>query len=343
MIKKRVTSKMVAKQAGVSQTTVSFVLNKVEGQNISPETTERVIQAARDLGYVPDATARMLARGVSDNVALVLTRPHEAVLSDEFVSYIMTGIAKVLRKEPYRILVEFIDEDMQGQTYFNLAQGKEAVGLIVIPYNPSARDIETMKTLSEEGFPITTLGKLHDTINSVSTADEQGIQDALVHLYDLGHRSIGVISYAPQDSGFTPQGRLDTYEQFLTEKNLPFNPNYIIHGAFTPESGYQAALQLLSLDQPPTAILALNDVMAFGAMTAIQESGLKVPDDVAVIGYDGILLARYTSPSLTTVEAPNIEQGKLAAKMLLDIIDNKPIESRHITLTPELIIRDSCG
>jgi DNA-binding LacI/PurR family transcriptional regulator len=194
MAKKRVTSKMVAERAGVSQTTVSFVLNKVEGQNISPATTNRVLKAARDLGYVPDAAARMLARGVSDNVALVLTRPHDAVLSDEYVSYILTGIAKVFRKEAYRILVEFVDEDNQASTYLNLAHGKEAVGLFVIPYNPSQKDVATMVKLSEEDFPIITFGHLDERIKSVSVRDLDGVWDALSHLYNLGHRAIGAIS-----------------------------------------------------------------------------------------------------------------------------------------------------
>jgi len=343
MAKKRVTSKMVAERAGVSQTTVSFVLNKVEGQNISPETTDRVLKAARDLGYVPDAAARMLARGVSDNVALVLTRPHDAVLSDEYVSYILTGIAKIFRKESYRILVEFVDEDTQGRTYLNLAHGKEAVGLLVIPYNPSPKDIEVMLDLSREEFPIITLGKLHDEIHSVSIDDPLGVHDALTHLYDLGHQVIAAISYAPYGSTLAPVRRMRVYKQFLRERGLVVRDELIEYGAFTPESGYQATLRLLQLEQVPTAIFALNDVMAFGAMTAIQESGLKTPEDISVVGYDGIHLARYTSPSLTTLHAPNVEQGELAAKMLLDIINDKPIESQHIELFPQLIVRDSCG
>lgn len=335
---------MVAERAGVSQTTVSFVLNKVEGQNISPETTNRVLQAAQELGYVPDAVARMLARGVSDNIAFVLTRPHEAVLSDEYVSYVLTGIAQVIRKESFRILVEFIDEDAQSSTYRNLVHGKEAVGLLVIPYNPSHHDIQTMVKLSEENIPIVTIGKkLDESIPSVVIEDQGGIQAALDHLYDMGHRQIGVISYAPKDSVLVPKGRLETYRQFLDDKQLAYHPEWVQYGAFRPESGYQAALRLLEVEKTPTAILALNDVMAFGAMTAIREHGLRVPEDIAIVGYDGIHLARYTSPSLTTVEAPNVEQGQVAADMLLKIINEQPIEAKHIQLLPKLAIRESCG
>lgn len=343
MAKKRVTSKMVAKKAGVSQTTVSFVMNNVEGQNISPETTDRVMQAAHDLGYVPDVTARMLARGVSDNVALVLTRSHDAVLSDEYVSHILTGIAKVFRREAYRILVEFVDEDKQGKTYLNLARGREAFGLLVIPYSPSQQDIEAIRSLTAEDFPIVTLGKIHDEVHSVSIRDNQGIMDALNHLYDMGHRAIGTISYAPEDSLLVPTSRLETYRAFLRDVGIAYRDDYVQYGAFDAESGYQAMMRLLAVDDVPTAVVALNDVMAFGAMTAIQESGLKVPEDIAVVGYDGIRLARYTSPSLTTVSAPDIEQGELAAKMLLEIVDQKPDCYKHIELDPELVVRDSCG
>lgn len=334
---------MVAERAGVSQTTVSFVLNEVKGQNISEETQARVFDAARELGYVPDAAARMLARGVSNNIALVLTRPHEAVLSDEYVSYILTGIAQVFRKESFRILVEFVDEDTQSDTYIHLAHGKEALGLVVIPYNASQKDIAAMQNLSKEGFPIVTLGYLDDAINSVSINDIGGVNDALRHLYQLGHRSIGAISYAPQESAVVPLGRLQVYNDFLVEHQLPYRDELVKYGAFSPESAYQATLAMLEEEEAPSAIFALNDVMAFGAMAAIQEKGLRVPQDMAVVGYDGIHLARYTTPSLTTVHAPNIEQGRFAAEMLLDIINDKPLESRHIELQPELIIRESCG
>lgn len=343
MAKKRVTSKMVAQHAGVSQTTVSFVLNKVEGQNISEETQRRVLDAAHELGYVPDATARNLARGISDNVGLVLTKPHEAVLSDEYVSYILTGISQIFRKQELRILVEFIDEDRQADTYRKLAHGNEVAGLLVIPYNASSKDIETMMSLSTENFPIVSLGFLNDTIQSVSINDVDGVIDALQHLYDLGHRSIAAISYAPEKSAVAPFTRLQAYKRFLAKHHLEYREEFVKFGVFTPESGYQATLELLNLSEPPTAIFALNDVMAFGAMSAIQESGYRIPQDLAVVGYDGIHLARYATPSLTTIEAPNVEQGHYAAEMLLKLINGKRLESRHIQLQPKLVIRDSCG
>lgn len=343
MVKKRVTSKQVAQHAGVSQTTVSFVLNKVDGQNISPETTQRVLQAAHDLGYVPDAAARTLARGISDNVGLVLTQPHEQVFSDVYVPYIITGLVKVLRQRGFRILVELADDDNESATYMNLAYGKEVSGLIVIPYNPSKRDIANLKQLTDEGFPVISLQPLDKAIHSVTAAHVTGARMATEHLIKLGHRKIATISYAPQNSNPYATARIDAYQAVLAEHDIQHNQDYVQYGAFDPDTGYNAAKTLMALEDRPTAIFALNDMMAFGAMTAIHELGLRVPDDVAVVGFDDIRLAAYTSPALTTINAPDIEQGQFAADMLLKLINGEPLDNKHIELQPELIIRESCG
>ena len=240
-------------------------------------------------------------------------------------------------------MVEFIDEDHQADTYRKLAYGNEVVGLLVIPYKVSFKDIEIMESLSSEQFPIVSLGFLNEAISSVSINDIKGVLEALQHLYNLGHCSIATISYAPENSAVAPVRRLNAYEAFLAEQDLPYRDEFVKFGMFTPESAYQATLELLALDEPPTAIFALNDVMAFGAMSAIQENGYKVPQDIAVVGYDGIHLARYATPSLTTIEAPNLEQGHYAAEMLLKLINGKKLDSRQVELQSKLVIRDSCG
>lgn len=349
MAKKRITSKMVAQHAGVSQTTVSFVLNNVEGQNISEETQKRVFDAARELGYVPDATARNLARGASDNIALVLTQAHDAVFSDEYVSYVLTGIVQVMQGQGFKVFVEVVDTLQQSETYLNFAKGKEVAGLIVLPYHTRPHDVETMVELMQDGFPIVSLGRTtifvggQDMLNSVLINSTFGVQEALNHLIKLGHKRIAAISYAPKDSTHESIKRMTIYRDVLSKNNINIDDNLIKYGNYIPESAYQITQELLSLDESPTAIFALNDVMAFGAMSAIQEGGYKIPQDIAVVGYDGIHLARYTTPSLTTIEAPNIEQGHYAAEMLLKLINGKQLESRHITLQPKLVIRDSCG
>lgn len=348
MPKKRVTSKMVAQHAGVSQTTVSFVLNKVEGQNISEETQHRVFDAARELGYVPDATARNLARGVSDNIALVLTQPHDAVFSDEYVSYVLTGVVQVMQKKGFRVFVEMVDTLQQSETYLNFAKGKEVAGLIVLPYHSRSHDVDTMVELIKDGFPLVSLGTTNifgenSDLNHVLIDSTLGVYDALNHLLELGHTRIGLISYAPKDSTHESQNRMAVYHKILSDNNIMIDKNLIKYGNYLPDSAYKATQELLALDDAPTAIFALNDVMAFGAMSAIQESGYKIPQDIAVVGYDGIHLARYATPSLTTIEAPNLEQGHYAAEMLLKLINGEKLDSRQVELQPKLVIRDSCG
>lgn len=338
----RITSKQVAERAGVSQTTVSFVLNRVVGQSISEETIERVERAARELGYVPDRAAQTLARGFSNNIGLVLTQPHEQVFVDEYLPNVLTGIRKVLRHTDFRILVEIVDSNDSADTFVNLAQGREVAGLIINTYVATLTGIKAIKKFAKTGFPIVTLGRLDDDIPSVSIKDSNGTKRAVEHLIRLGHRRIGVIPFAGYTSG-TVQRRLKAYRETLEVFNIPYDESLIRCGAYDPDTGYNAALQLLQCNPRPTAIFGMNDVMAFGAMTAIQERGLRIPDDVAVVGYDDIRLARYTTPALTTVTAPDMERGRAAAQMLMNLINNVPLEQKHIELETELTIRESCG
>jgi DNA-binding LacI/PurR family transcriptional regulator len=342
MKKLRVTSKQVAERAGVSQTTVSFVLNRVEGQSISAETIERVQQAARELGYVPDTAARTLARGVSNNIGLILAQPHEQVFVDEYIPNVLTGIRQVIGTTDFRILVEIVNSDDTADIYFNMAQGREVAGLIITAYVAQLRDIRALKKLVQADFPIVTLGKMDEAIASVTIDDSNGTKLAIEHLIRLGHERIGVITFAPSNDG-TVKRRLRAYRETLTAHNLKYDEALIRYGGYDPNTGYDVALELLKLSQHPTAIFCMNDVMAFGAMTAIQEQGLRIPDDIAVVGYDGIRLARYTTPSLTTIDAPDIERGHIAAQMLTDLIHNRPLAQKHIELETSLTIRDSCG
>ncbi|MEO1287907.1 MAG: LacI family DNA-binding transcriptional regulator [Chloroflexota bacterium] len=251
MPKKRVTSKMVAKRAGVSQTTVSFVLNKVEGQNISEETQQRVYKAAEELGYVPDAAARTLARGVSDNIALVLTQPHDAVFSDEYVAYVLTGIVQVVREQGFRVFVEMVDTLTQSDAYTQLAKGKEVAGLIVLPYNSRKRDVNRMLKLIDDGFPIVSIGRvgtateIPEKLATVLIDSLYGIQQAMAHLISLGHERIAAISYAPEGATHESERRLQIYKSMLDEEGIRFNKQLVAYANYTPQSAVDAMNNLL--------------------------------------------------------------------------------------------------
>ncbi len=341
--KSQTTSRQVAELAGVSQTTVSFVLNNVDSANISEDTKQRVLDVAQAIGYVPDVSARTLARGKSTNIGLVLAQAHEQVFIDEFIPNIINGLSKVTRMYGFRILIEMVEDGSDPNTYLNLLRGKEVAGIIVNTNVPSQKDIQDLVQSVNAGFPIVSLHYWHDTIHSVIVDKLEGVRSALAHLLQLGHRRIACITYAPVPAQSHASKRLDVYREVLEEAGIAYDETLVRHGAYDPETGYQAMRSLLELSRLPTALFAMNDIMAFGAMTAIHEAGLRIPQDIAVVGFDDIRLARYSTPALTTVREPDALHGATVGQMLIDLINGTPLEQDHVVLKTELKIRDSCG
>jgi DNA-binding LacI/PurR family transcriptional regulator len=340
---RKATSKLVAELAGVSQTTVSFVLNNVEGANISEETRQRVFQAARELNYVPDMTARSLARGMSHNIALVLAQPHRQVFIDEYIPNILIGINQVTQEHGFRILVEIVASDRPFDVYANLIQSKEAAGIIVNFNYVTQEDIEQIAACTAEGLPIVSLADIHKDVYSVSINKLNGVRQAVKHLINLGHRRIGCISYAPEKTNPHAEDRLHIYRRVLEHAGITPDPAWVGYGEYDPETGYQTMKSLLQISPLLTAFYAMNDVMAFGAINALQEAGLRVPEDIAIVGFDDIRLARFATPPLTTIYEPDVEHGHKAAEMLVDLIHGKIPAEKHIKLATRLVVRQSCG
>jgi DNA-binding LacI/PurR family transcriptional regulator len=339
---RKVTSKQVAERAGVSQTTVSFVLNHVDNSNISEETRQRVLQAAHELHYVPDMAARALARGRSSNIAIVLGQPHQQVFIDEYFPTTLTGISQITQQHGFRILVELVDDSRPPDAYTNLIRGQEVAGLIVNFTRPRREDIESLVVCAAERLPVVALNEWHPDIYSVSVDKFEGVRKLMAHLLGLGHRRIACISYAPPSSPHAMQ-RLDVYRAMLEAAGITYDEALVRFGGYDPQTGYEAMQSILDVKPPPTAVFAMNDVMAFGAITAIRERGLRVPEDIAVIGFDDIRLARFASPPLTTVYEPDREHGRLAGQMLVELIEGKTPAEPHLRLDTELIVRQSCG
>lgn len=341
MAKRKVTSKQVAERAGVSQTTVSFVLNQAENTNISPETKQRVLQAARDLNYVPDVAARALARGRSNNIALVLSQSHQQVFIDEYIPKVITGLNQVTQQYGYRILVEMVDYDKRQNAYDNLVRGKEVAGIIVNFNNPPQGELDSLVNYSAD-FPIVSLGDFHPDLYTVTVDKYIGVRLMAQHLMSLGHRRIACISYGPQGDRHSGT-RLEIFKEMLENAGVPFHPELVAYGAYDPETGYEAMQKLLKISPLPTAVWGMNDVMAFGAITAIYEHGLRVPEDIAVAGFDDIRMARFCTPPLTTVYEPDVDHGRLAGELLMNLINGKPPEQKWTILETQLVVRESCG
>jgi LacI family transcriptional regulator len=342
ILNRKVTSKQVAERAGVSQTTVSFVLNNTAGMSISEETRQRVLQACRELNYVPHVAARALARGHSTNIALVLIRPHAQVFSDPYIPNIITGLNQVTQQHGYRILVEQLAEpDIEAIS--SLMRGGEAAGTLISGWYDEL--VPTVSQLVNKGYPVVFMGQpdaLENDLPYVAIDHLSAVRTLIQHLIDLGHRRIACITYAPL-ADLQVSERLHIYRATLAGVGLPVEDDLLRIGAFDPESGYAAAQSLLDLPTPPDAIYGMNDLMALGAMSAIQERGLRIPDDVAVVGYDDMRFSRFTFPPLTTVKAPEIELGQHAGEMLLRMVQKKKRHPEPISLLPELIVRASCG
>jgi DNA-binding LacI/PurR family transcriptional regulator len=339
---RKVTSKRVAELAGVSQTTVSFVLNGVDSGNISEETRKRVLMAAAELGYVPNAVARSLARGRSSNIGLVLIRPHAQVLEDTFVVQIVSGFHGVLHPQGLRILIEIVSNESPINDCVSLARSNEVAGMVIIPYNAGPDDIRAIQTLNAEGFPIVSIGDMGADFYCVYADRLSGVRRAVSHLVRLGHRRIACITYGPIETDVHAAHRLQVYRRILEKSGIPYDDALVRYGAHSPESGYQAMRSLLECPSRPTALFAMNDTVAIGAMTAIQEQGLRIPDDIAVIGFDDIPMARYTTPPLTTIHGSDVEQGKRAGELILDLLNDNGPEERQIRLGTQLVIRGSC-
>ncbi len=336
----RPTSRDVARLAGVSRTTVSLVLNNVPDVHISPETRQRVQEAARQLNYYPDAIARRLVSGRTRTIALVWHRGPDRTYRDAFLPGLLQGITRAARHYGYYVLFRPIEPDEPDDSYVELARGRHTDGLIL---SGPRSDASHLLQLYEDGFPITLHGQLPGTdIPSVDVDNVRGAAEAVNYLLTLGHRRIGMITNAPLEYTASRQ-RLDGYRQALEQAGLPYDESLVRYGNFDEESGQVAADDLLAQDERPTALFIASDMVAMGALRAIRLRGLQVPDDLCVVGFDDITAARFIVPALTTVRVPTFGLGWTAAELLIRIIEHDPPQQTKILLDTELVIRETCG
>jgi LacI family transcriptional regulator len=324
--------------AGVSRTTVSFVLNNVPGVQITEETRRRVLEAARELNYYPTAAARSLASGKTHRIGLILGQGQERLSADAFLPTFLLGITASVHRRGYLLMVQLAEEIDSHEAYVRLIREQQVDGLILS--GPSADD-PLIVQLAEEHFPLILHGKLNGRHPpSVDVDNEAGASEAVGHLVGLGHRRIGFISNAPLTYSGTKE-RFAGYLLALEEHNVPRIPELVKTAAFSPEAGQAAMARLLELPEPPTALFAASDVVAIGAMSAIHRAGLSIPDDIAVVGFDDIFLAAHAYPPLTTVRVPAYGLGWTAAEVLIALMEGDEVSS--VTLETKLVVRDSCG
>jgi len=334
-----ITSSDIARAAGVSQTTVSFVLNQTKGTSISIKTRARVLSAAETLGYVPNSAARTLGSGRSRTLGLLLARG-DLMSFDAFAPPLMFGISRVCNLQGFKLLVEAVEPGSRRDAYFDLTRSKSIDALIVL--NSNSED-EGLVRLIESNFPVVLFGSIHHAKeNSITPNTSPAVEQITRHLVELGHRRIGHITYAPLRYVGASE-RLKAFRRALDLLETEFDESLIGPGDFSIDSGYHAMRQILARKHRPTALFAGNDTIAVGAISALRDAGLSVPGDVAVVGFDDLPIAAYLSPKLTTVATQAVAQGEQAALAAIELLKGQAIGKRRCKLSLEFIVRESSG
>ncbi|MBY0157748.1 LacI family DNA-binding transcriptional regulator [Cytobacillus oceanisediminis] len=320
----------VAKQAGVSVATVSRVLN---GQKtVSGKTRMKVEEAIKKLNYEPSMLGRNLRN--SESRLLLILIP---TISNPFYLEIIKGIEQVAISQNYNILLCETDSDPERENiYFDLVRKKMADGIISM--DPAVNG-KTLKKLAEN-YAIIQCSEYEEGsgIPYVTIDNEEASYRAVKHLVQIGHKKIALIN--SDEKYLYARQRKMGYNRALEENGIALKPEYIIptqHLGF--ENGQQAMKKILNLEERPTAVFAVSDLLAIGALKEINASGLHVPSDMAVVGFDKIDFSNMTNPTLTTIAQPMHKMGTVAAKMLIDKI--KGIEVESIILDHDLVIRES--
>lgn len=333
----RVTISQVANEAGVSTQTVSRVIN--DRPDVSPETRRRVQAVIARLGYQPNAIARSLVSRRTRTLGLIT-----ADFSDYFFTQVIAGAEAEARQRDYFFMLGSTERNAQDEPeYIRLLTERQVEGILFA--RPSTEpDDRHLVSLLREGVPVVTTA-YHlpgEALTVVDVDNVDGGRKATQCLIDGGHRRIGMIAGTPHWKSVTD--RTQGFKLAVEAAGIAFDENRIEAGDWSYESGYEAMIRLLERAPDITAVFSQNDRMAIGAMRALRESGRSVPEDVAMVGYDDVPAAAYCHPRLTTIRQPMREVGALAARLLIELIDNpEGGECHEVLLSTELIVRDSCG
>jgi LacI family transcriptional regulator len=337
--KKRVTLRDVALRANVSQKTVSNVIHN--WPFVSDDTRDRVKRALAETGYRPSQVARSLVTGRTCTVGIVVPD-----ISNPFFSTAFRGCEDKLTEHQYSVFLCNTDEDLEKERYYLESLVNQGVdGLILWG---SQADAVTLDEVVGDDVPIVSIDGSTASgparFTSISIDNAGAAEQSVRHLIRHGRRRIGLILGASHRS--TARARLCGYRRAVDESRLPFDPNLVVEDSPSIAGGYTATLKLLhQLPKPqwPDGLFCYNDLIAIGALAALEEMNLRVPEDVAVVGFDDIAPAALVTPMLTTVCVPQYDLGQLAAVELIQLLTGKTQAPRTVDYTLELKIRNSCG
>ena len=333
---KSASSADVARKAGVSRTTVSFVINNAPGKSIPEETRRRVLEAAHELRYVPNESARSVAMIKHHSIGFFI--PHAGYLSsDAYIVRVIEGMAPVLNKHRFQLVLQPLS--VQEMDYRQIAQTDNVDGVILMNTHD---DDKGLAQIIEADFPLVVIGTISNPeVIQIDIDNRSAAAAAVNYLIDLGHRDIGMVVHAPL-SYYAARDRYEGYRAAMQGAGLEVRGEWVREANLTAESGYQAAREIVGGRNRPTALFVGNDVVAYGAIQAIKDALLSIPDDISVVGFDDDSISRYLNPPLTTMTNPAAGFGAEAARLLIGALKGRPRPARPTILPITLAVRGSC-
>lgn len=334
-----ITIKDVAKVAKVTPSTVSRVI--ADHPRISPKTKQRVRKVMEDLGYQPNFKARSLATRSTQTIGLVMPNSTDKVFQNPFFPEVIRGISKVAHSTEYAI--HFSTGETEEEIYEGVVRMVETgrVDGVILLY--SRINDRVMNFLKDKKIPYTMIGKPYDHMDQISHVDNDNFsatKEATQYLLHLGHKKIGFVGGS--NNLMVTLDRQKGYETALQDAGITICPDYLIHKEFLIEGGQEAISELLSLKEPPTALVVADDLMAFGIINTLREMGILVPDDMSIVSFNNLLLSEISHPPLTSVDINIFSLGLQSAKSLIDMIQNPDEPAKRIIIPYKMIERNSC-
>ena len=336
----KVTIRDIAKKVGVSTTAVSFAFN--DPDRLSPSTVERILETAERLGYAPDPVARSMTTGRTGTLGVLLPNPYPEIFPNPFLSEFLEGVGEVCYKADLSLMIVPPREGSINQAIVSAAVD----GFITLGVAPFKA---VMMALRQRGVPFVMVDTDPiENVPAINVNDEKGARAAMAHVLRAGHRDISIVairsglgSHYKEYVG-TLRRRMNGYLAALEEFGLDLDGNNVrlIESPCTPNGGRRVFQRLWKVKPRPTALVAMSDIIAIGAIDAARKAGVRVPEDISMVGFDDIPLASWISPPLTTVSQPLRRKGKLAAEMLVKCIEGE-LEPSHHVLRTRLIVRES--
>jgi DNA-binding LacI/PurR family transcriptional regulator len=327
----------VAKKAGVSASTVSRVISGYS--RISPATTKKVKAIMMEMGYHPNLMAKSLVSNTTQTIGIILPRPAEELFLNLFFSEVIRGIVTHSTRSLYDLMMSTgatEREEVEAVTKF--VKGRRVDGIILLY---SRKNDPVIAFLKEQQFPFVLIGRSekHPDILSVNNNNVQASYDATMHLVAQGHKRIGFVSGPP--NLIISQDRLEGYKQALHDSKLEAHSDWIVVGEFLQESGYRAMSFFMNLPERPTALVTIDDVVAFGVLRGLAELGYKVPRDLSLVGFNNISISELATPPISTVDIGIYQLGYTASQTLIRAIKGEAIHQNNLIIPHRLVIRES--